>query len=183
MYVNRKDEKWQDLVTEDLLEHLSETYRVSGDRDQRAIMGVSMGGMAALRIALTRPELFCAVGAHSSAVFPEDPDDLPERLKSFAKQLGLIDEEGNDVGFIGQYGHFSRGVFSSAVLVLPGTAGLKERLPDLFREGQGIIANGKLDAKGNFVAQEVLAKHDENYMPPELAGMHKKDGEQAEDPY
>ena len=56
-------------------------------------------------------------------------------------------------------------------------------LPDLFREGQGIIANGKLDDRGNFVAQEVLAKHDENYMPPELAGMHKKDDAQAEDPY
>jgi len=48
-------------------------------------------------------------------------------------------------------------------------------LPDLFREGQGIIANGKLNDDGEFVAQEVLAKHDENYMPPELAGMHKKD--------
>jgi cytochrome c-type biogenesis protein CcmE len=44
-------------------------------------------------------------------------------------------------------------------------------LPDLFREGQGIIANGKLDSSGEFVAEEVLAKHDETYMPPELAGM------------
>jgi cytochrome c-type biogenesis protein CcmE len=42
-------------------------------------------------------------------------------------------------------------------------------LPDLFREGQGIIAHGKLDADGAFVADEVLAKHDENYMPPEVA--------------
>ena len=49
-------------------------------------------------------------------------------------------------------------------------------LPDLFREGQGIIANGKIDGSGEFVAQEVLAKHDENYMPPELAGMHDKEG-------
>lgn len=40
-------------------------------------------------------------------------------------------------------------------------------LPDLFREGQGIIARGKLDDGGEFVAEEVLAKHDENYMPPE----------------
>jgi cytochrome c-type biogenesis protein CcmE len=45
-------------------------------------------------------------------------------------------------------------------------------LPDLFREGQGIIANGKLNTSGDFVAEEVLAKHDENYMPPELADMH-----------
>jgi cytochrome c-type biogenesis protein CcmE len=44
-------------------------------------------------------------------------------------------------------------------------------LPDLFREGQGIVANGKLRGDGVFVAQEVLAKHDENYMPPEVAKM------------
>ncbi|MDD3762607.1 MAG: cytochrome c maturation protein CcmE [Nevskiales bacterium] len=41
-------------------------------------------------------------------------------------------------------------------------------LPDLFREGQGIVATGRIDAQGDFVADEVLAKHDENYMPPEL---------------
>ena len=44
-------------------------------------------------------------------------------------------------------------------------------LPDLFREGQGIVATGKLNTEGVFVAEQVLAKHDENYMPPELAGM------------
>lgn len=42
-------------------------------------------------------------------------------------------------------------------------------LPDLFREGQGIIAHGRLNDSGVFVADEVLAKHDENYMPPEVA--------------
>jgi cytochrome c-type biogenesis protein CcmE len=42
-------------------------------------------------------------------------------------------------------------------------------LPDLFREGQGIVAMGGFQANGQFVAQEVLAKHDENYMPPEVA--------------
>ena len=41
-------------------------------------------------------------------------------------------------------------------------------LPDLFREGQGVIARGKLRPDGTFVAEEVLAKHDENYMPPEV---------------
>jgi len=40
-------------------------------------------------------------------------------------------------------------------------------LPDLFREGQGIVARGKMDENGVFVAEEILAKHDENYMPPE----------------
>ncbi len=42
-------------------------------------------------------------------------------------------------------------------------------LPDLFREGQGMIAQGKMGPGGEFVADEVLAKHDENYMPPEVA--------------
>ena len=40
-------------------------------------------------------------------------------------------------------------------------------LPDLFKEGKGVVAQGKLDANGKFTATEVLAKHDENYMPPE----------------
>jgi cytochrome c-type biogenesis protein CcmE len=42
-------------------------------------------------------------------------------------------------------------------------------LPDLFREGAGVVAHGRLDARGTFVADEVLAKHDEKYMPPEVA--------------
>ena len=42
-------------------------------------------------------------------------------------------------------------------------------LPDLFREGKGVVAQGRLEANGHFVASEVLAKHDENYMPPEAA--------------
>lgn len=42
-------------------------------------------------------------------------------------------------------------------------------LPDLFREGQGIVAMGSINDRGMFVADEVLAKHDENYMPPEVA--------------
>ena len=42
-------------------------------------------------------------------------------------------------------------------------------LPDLFKEGKGAVAQGKLDGGGTFVATEVLAKHDENYMPPEAA--------------
>lgn len=47
-------------------------------------------------------------------------------------------------------------------------------LPDLFREGQGIVARGRLNDSGLFVAEEVLAKHDENYMPPEVAESLKK---------
>jgi cytochrome c-type biogenesis protein CcmE len=49
-------------------------------------------------------------------------------------------------------------------------------LPDLFREGQGIVAQGELDSRGVLKAVEVLAKHDENYMPPEVAEALEKAG-------
>ena len=42
-------------------------------------------------------------------------------------------------------------------------------LPDLFAENQGVVARGTLDNQGGFIAEEILAKHDENYMPPEVA--------------
>jgi cytochrome c-type biogenesis protein CcmE len=52
-------------------------------------------------------------------------------------------------------------------------------LPDLFKEGQGVIAMGQIDAEGVFQAEEVLAKHDENYMPPEVAATMVTEGQAA----
>lgn len=49
-------------------------------------------------------------------------------------------------------------------------------LPDLFSEGEGVVASGVLQQDGSFLADEVLAKHDENYMPPEVAETLKKPG-------
>ncbi len=49
-------------------------------------------------------------------------------------------------------------------------------LPALFREGQGVVATGALDARGTFMASDVLAKHDEKYMPPEVVDALKKSG-------
>jgi len=49
-------------------------------------------------------------------------------------------------------------------------------LPALFREGQGIVATGAMDGAGNFIATEVLAKHDEKYMPPEVVDALKRSG-------
>jgi cytochrome c-type biogenesis protein CcmE len=54
-------------------------------------------------------------------------------------------------------------------------------LPDLFREGQGIVAEGALDATGTFRANSVLAKHDETYMPKEVADALKKQGHWKDD--
>ena len=63
-------------------------------------------------------------------------------------------------------------------------------LPNLFREGQGVVAQGRLDTDGRFAADEILAKHDENYMPREVADALKRSGhwqgdeqEQAGDNY
>ena len=50
-------------------------------------------------------------------------------------------------------------------------------LPDLFREGQGVVTEGKMAADGIFIADSVLAKHDENYMPPEVAEALKASGQ------
>ncbi len=54
-------------------------------------------------------------------------------------------------------------------------------LPDLFREGQGVVAEGRFDGSGVFVADTVLAKHDETYMPPEVADALKKSGKWVPD--
>ncbi len=54
-------------------------------------------------------------------------------------------------------------------------------LPDLFREGQGVIAHGQLDDSGHFRANEVLARHDENYMPPEVKRSLEAAGHPAEE--
>lgn len=56
----------------------------------------------------------------------------------------------------------------------PVTVSYQGILPDLFREGQGVIAKGQLNADNLFVATEILAKHDETYMPPEVADALKK---------
>ncbi|MFN2359541.1 MAG: cytochrome c maturation protein CcmE [Marinobacter sp.] len=65
--------------------------------------------------------------------------------------------------------------FSSSVLV--EYTGI---LPDLFAEGQGVVAMGRLDHNGRFVADQVLAKHDENYMPPEVnEALEKAAGKRA----
>jgi cytochrome c-type biogenesis protein CcmE len=54
-------------------------------------------------------------------------------------------------------------------------------LPDLFREGQGVVAEGKLEPNGDFRAETVLAKHDETYMPKEVADALKKQGHWKDD--
>lgn len=81
-YINGKDSgRAEDLIVEDLVRHIDATYRVETDRGKRALMGVSMGGMAALRIAFKHPDAFGTVATHSAALFPVDLDKLSERFK------------------------------------------------------------------------------------------------------
>ena len=93
------------------------------------------------------------------------PEDRNFRVGGLVVEDSLTREEGElDVQF----------VLTDTVNELPVVYG--GVLPDLFREGQGIIAHGRLNDDGHFVADTVLAKHDETYMPPEVADALRKAG-------
>ena len=80
---------------------------------------------------------------------------------------------------VGSVKHLSDGVTINFTLTdLRKTLPVQFRgiTPDLFREGSGVVAEGRLDASGMFIADTLLAKHDENYMPPEVAASLKKSG-------
>lgn len=72
-FVNGPRGRNEDLVTKDLIAHVESTYRVEGGSRHRALLGVSMGGYAALRIAFTRPGLFAAVATHSAMLLESVP--------------------------------------------------------------------------------------------------------------
>jgi len=72
-FVNSSVGRYEDLLTKDLLAHVESTYRVIPGRGGRALLGVSMGGYAALRIAFARPELFAAVATHSAMLLEHIP--------------------------------------------------------------------------------------------------------------
>jgi len=79
-------------------------------------------------------------------------------------QAGTVKRDGVDVSFM---------VTDTAQTIPVRYRGI---LPDLFKEGKGVVAQGQLGTDGVFVAREVLAKHDENYMPPEAAEALKRAG-------
>jgi enterochelin esterase-like enzyme len=72
-FVNSRLGAYEDLVTKDAIEHVEATYRVRKGAADRALLGISMGGYAALRIALAQPTLFGAVATHSAMVLMEPP--------------------------------------------------------------------------------------------------------------
>jgi cytochrome c-type biogenesis protein CcmE len=84
----------------------------------------------------------------------EAPKNKTFRIGGLVK-VGSLQRDGTDVSFV---------VTDTAQDIPVRYTGL---LPDLFKEGKGVVAQGRLDAQGLMTASEVLAKHDENYMPPE----------------
>ena len=105
-------------------------------------------------------------------VFFFSPSEMKERAAAPQQRLrvgGLVEE-----GTIIKSGETVRFTVTDNVERL--TIQYTGILPDLFREGQGIVAEGKMGTDGVFIATDVLAKHDENYMPPEVAEALKKTG-------
>jgi len=105
-------------------------------------------------------------------VFFLSPTQIAEKQPSEGQQIrlgglvetGTVKKDGATVAF---------SVTDLNKVVLVTYRGL---LPDLFREGQGVVVQGAFDGDGKFVASEVLAKHDETYMPPEVAKALKESG-------
>ena len=108
-----------------------------------------------------------------SVVFFHTPTEVAEKQTAGDRRmrLGGLVEEGSVERGQGAQTHFRVTDLANAVPVT--YTGV---LPDLFREGQGVVVEGRL-RDGVFVAEQVLAKHDENYMPPEVADALKKSGQ------
>jgi len=89
---------FEDMVVKDLIAHIEKTYRVKTGREHRALLGQSAGGGAALRIALSHPEVFAVVATHSAAILPKDPAKLTE-------EFPWIDSSGGRSLVVAMYGN------------------------------------------------------------------------------
>ena len=124
---------------------------------------------------LTAAVILILFALNDSVVFFHSPSDLAEQDVPPDRRFrlgGLVEEDSVARADDGVTTTFRVTDLSSVVAV-----SYRGLLPDLFREGQGIVAEGQLNAQGVFVASEVLAKHDENYMPPEVAEALRKSGQ------
>ncbi len=135
-------------------------------KNQRLILGVM-----ALS-AVVGAGLLAATGLRSQAAFFYAPGDVAKAKPAMdrAVRLGGMVVKGSikrDAD-----GVTTRFVVEDGIATVPVT--FRGIAPDLFREGSGVIAEGRFAPGGGFVADNLLAKHDERYVPPELAGkMHK----------
>jgi cytochrome c-type biogenesis protein CcmE len=124
-----------------------------------------LGGLAVA--ALVGAGLFAASALEDTGTFFYAPSDLAATPPSPGARIrigGLVKE--------GTVRREDNGL-TLAFIVTDGQKDVSARytgiVPDLFREGQGVVATGRLQPDGSFRAEELLAKHDENYMPPEVA--------------
>jgi cytochrome c-type biogenesis protein CcmE len=132
-------------------------------------LSVILGGLAILGIAVG----LVLYALNDSIVFFYTPSEIAQkhvppgqrfRLGGLVEMGSVVRGEGTTVSFI---------VTDTLKTTAVSYTG---QLPDLFREGQGVVAEGKLDTSGKFIADTVLAKHDENYMPKEVADKLKEQG-------
>ena len=136
-------------------------------KKQRTMLIV--GGLVVLGIAAA----IIGTSLRDTIVFFYTPSEVAKKAISPATRfrLGGLVEKGSIVRGEGTTVRFT--VTDTAQSVKVKFTG---NLPDLFREGQGVVTEGKLDGSGTFIADNVLAKHDENYMPKEVADSLKKQG-------
>ena len=144
-------------------------------RKRRRLYAVLTGAIM-LAIAVT----LVLTAFEDSIVFFYSPSDLAEKQASddpikpgqLVRVGGLVEEGSKDKAPDGVTNLFIVTDLKSTLKVA-----YKGILPDLFREGQGVVSSGALNPEGVFIATEVLAKHDETYMPPEVADALKRAGE------
>jgi cytochrome c-type biogenesis protein CcmE len=137
-------------------------------RRQRRLLLIGAGG-AVLGIAIA----LVLIALKDSIVFFNSPTDVVEKHVAAGTRIRL--------GGLVKPGSIARGAnFAVHFAVTDGNKDIavaySGALPDLFREGQGVIAEGAMDGGGVFKADAILAKHDENYMPREVADALKKQG-------
>jgi cytochrome c-type biogenesis protein CcmE len=128
-----------------------------------------LGGLAVLSVAAG----LVLYALRDTIVFFYTPSEITEKAVAPGQRLRL--------GGLVEKGSWKRGegtvnsfVVTDTIKAIP--VRYNGQLPDLFREGQGVVAEGVIDGGGTFVADTVLAKHDENYMPKELADSLKEKG-------
>ena len=129
-----------------------------------ALSLVAIGGATALVL----------VAFNDNLVFFYSPTDLKQKAIAADRRVrvgGLVELQSVERGSDGKTIAFR--ITDGKNNVLVSYTGV---LPDLFREGQGVVAEGALGAGGRFVATTILAKHDERYMPPEVVAALKKSG-------
>jgi len=137
-------------------------------RKKRRLYAV-IGGMTTLGIAVA---LVLAAFSDNLVFFYSPTDLVTKHVGDRRVRIGgLVEERSLERAASGKSVTFK--VTDGANTVAVAYSGT---LPDLFREGQGVVAEGKLGKDGVFQAANVLAKHDEKYMPPEVAEALKKSG-------